>query len=46
MPRIMATGWSHMRLKPASAPRNRLLASDPPPRVMALWSQPGPDSFV
>ena len=45
-PRIMARGWSHIRLKPTRRPRNRLLESEPLPRVMALWSQPGPLSLV
>ena len=46
IPRIIATGWSHNREYPARTPRNKLDASEPPPKVIALWSQPGPDNLV
>jgi hypothetical protein len=46
MPRIIAIGCNQRRLYPASTPRKRLDANDPPPRVMALCNQPGPESLV
>ena len=45
-PRIIASGWSHRKLNPTSVPRYRHDDSDPPPSVMPLWSQPGPESLM
>ncbi|OPZ15904.1 MAG: hypothetical protein BWZ10_01612 [candidate division BRC1 bacterium ADurb.BinA364] len=45
-PMIIASGCSHIIENPAMTPRYRLPASEPPPSVIALWSQPGPDSLT
>jgi hypothetical protein len=44
IPRIIAAGCNQSSPNPASTPRNKLPASDPPPSVKALCSQPGPES--
>jgi hypothetical protein len=46
IPKTIAIGCNHKRLYPARTPRNRLDAKEPPPKVIALWSQPGPDNLV
>ncbi len=46
MPNIIASGWSHIKLKPTSTPRYKLDDSEPPPKVIPLCSQPGPDNFT
>ena len=46
IPKIIASGWSHMNPKPPSTPKYNADASDPPPSVIALCSHPGPENFV
>jgi hypothetical protein len=44
-PNIMANGCNHNKLYPVKTPRNKLEASEPPPSVIALCNQPGPDNL-
>ena len=41
---VIAINCSHSRLVPPRTPKNKAPASDPPPSVIALCSQPGPDN--
>ena len=46
MPKIIASGCSHIKPTPPKTPRYSAEASDPPPRVVALWSHPGPENLA
>src|SRR6056297_110233 len=45
-PMVIAINCNQIMLVPPSTPKNNAPANDPPPSVIALCSQPGPESLT